>query len=208
MKNPVIKKVLKVLTAIIIVLGITIIIIKGFNIGLEYQESKKMELTIEKEFTQNEIKEISKEVFPNKEFTIQSVETFNNKVAITTKDITDEEKNIFIQKINEKYGLEYTSENLIILNIAHINLKDIVMPYVVPTIIALAVTIAYFAIKFRKLGVSKIIFDILKTTAVIELVYFSLIAITRLPINIFTMPVSIGILIITMLVIANKYENK
>ena len=62
--------------------------------------------------------------------------------------------------------------------------------------------------KGREVNIVKIVLKFIANIIVVELVYLSIIAITRLEINSLTIPVAIALYIITTIVILIKLENK
>ena len=88
------QKIIFIILAVIIIAGIAVISTIGFNLELKMQETKKIELYIQKDFEISDIKNIVKEVIPDESIIIQKVEVFEDSVSITAKDITDEQKHI------------------------------------------------------------------------------------------------------------------
>ena len=64
------------------------------------------------------------------------------------------------------------------------------------------------AILYRKLGVSKVILNFVGYTLLVQAIYLSIIALTRVEVNRFTMPVSIALYALTQLYVITKLENK
>ena len=85
-------KILAILIAIILILGTIMIFTKGLAFELKYQDSKKIEINLGKEFNEKEIKEITKEVFGNQPVMIQAIEVYKDAISITTTEITEEQK--------------------------------------------------------------------------------------------------------------------
>ena len=83
------KKVIISIIALIIIVGVVLTATIGLNYSLRYQDAKKVELYLQKDFETSDIKQITKEVFQNKDVIIQKVEVFEDSVSIITKDITD-----------------------------------------------------------------------------------------------------------------------
>ena len=85
---------------IIIIAGLLVTIIGGWNRGREYSELQQVKIYIAQDVNINEIREITDAVFGNEEVIIQKVELFNDEVAI--KKIVDESdnhwKSIFLGK--------------------------------------------------------------------------------------------------------------
>lgn len=61
------KKIIILLTVIILIAGIAVTIIKGLNFDLKYQETQNIQINIEKEFNDSDIKQITKEVLGNQQ---------------------------------------------------------------------------------------------------------------------------------------------
>ena len=112
-KNKLSKKTKMIFTiiAIIILIGIAITCTIGLNFDLRYRDSKRMELYLEQEFNISDIKQMTDEVMPSKKVIIQKVEVYEDTVSITAEDITDEEKQSLIDKVNEKYGTTLVAES-------------------------------------------------------------------------------------------------
>ena len=202
------QKIAMIILAIIIIAGLAITFTLGFNFDLRMQETKKVELYLENSFEIEDIKNITNEVFPNQEVMIQKVEVYEDSVSITVKEITEEQKQSLIDKVNEKYGTELTADSTEIVTISHTRGRDLLKPYILPFIIATAIILVYMAIRYRKLGAIK---TILKTTfllVVAQAVLFSVIAMTRIPIGRLTMPMVIIVYLFTLLGITTKLEKQ
>ena len=95
-------KILIAIIAIIIIVGFAITLTIGLNFELRYQDTKRVELNLGKDFEIADIKAITNEVFANKEVIIQKVEVFEDTVSIQAKDISEEE----IIKVCRQIGLD------------------------------------------------------------------------------------------------------
>ena len=83
---------------------------------------------------------------------------FNDSVDIVVEQITDEEKEELINKINEKYGVSLTVDDLTINSNSNIRIRDLVKPFIIPTIISIIlIGIVYLAIYRTKEVVIKFI---------------------------------------------------
>lgn len=80
--------------------------------------------------------------------------------------------------------------------------------YVWPIVISAALIIVYEAIRFRKLGVVKVVAKLIIWPIVIEALYLSVLAITRIPISYYTLPLGIILAVLTLTVITYKNEKK
>lgn len=201
-------KILALLVAIIIIAGVIVTLTIGLNFDLRYQETKKIQLYLEKDFEISDIKEITDEVLPNQNVMIQKVEVYEDSVSIISTDITEEQKINLINKINEKYGTELSADSTEITNIPHTRGRDIIRPYIVPFLIATAIILVYMAIRYRKLGMVKIILKTAFLLAVAQAVLLSVIAITRIPIGRVTIPLVLVVYVLSLLGTTSCFEKK
>ena len=203
MKN----KILYILIAIIIIAGIVVGCTAKFKFSLAYDDSNRIEVYIGKEYTKNDIKAIAEEVFGTKDVLIQKVEFFNDTVTITVRNYNDDQLNNLATKINEKYGTSLTKDNLTVVQIPHYRGRDIMANYLLPIGISAVIIIAYEAIRFRKLCVIKTVLKLVIWPVIIEALYLSILAITRIPISYYTLPLGIIIAVLTLTVITYKNEK-
>ena len=209
MKNMSVKsKILIIIMIIVIVAGIIVIWTKGFNFDLKYEKSQKIELYLEQEFEIDDIKAITNEVMPGKQVIIQKVEVFEDTISIIAKEITDEEKSSLITKINEKYGTELSADSVEIENIPHTRGRDIIMPYVVPFIIATVIILVYMAVRYHKLGSVKAIAKVIGVNILTQIILMSVIAITRIPFGRLTIPMVLVVYLLTMIGMTTKFEKQ
>ena len=188
MKN--INKILYILCILIIIAGIIVWKNFGFNYSTELANGTTVEIYFDNSTDKNEIENVAKEAF-GKDIKVKEIERFSDAFAIKVKgEITDEQKNNFISKINEKYSLEKTGEDLTIIETPAIQGRDLTKNYIKPTIISTIVILLYLTIRYRKIGNIKLALITLIKTAVITGAYFGLVIITRLSIvSLYTIPV-------------------
>ena len=201
------KQLKMIVIALIIIAGIIMIAVKGFNFDLKYQDTQKVELYLQTEFNISDIKQITNDVFGNQKVMIQKVEVFEDSVSITTTSISDEQKSNLITKINEKYGTELTAEDTTIENVAHTRGRDIIKPYILPFGIATLITLIYMGIRYYKLNTLKVIVKSIGIILLTQIILFSVIAITRIPIGRLTIPMVILVYLLTLFGMASKFEK-
>lgn len=201
-------KIIFTIIAITILIGIAITCTIGLNFDLRYRDSKRMELYLEQEFNISDIKQMTDEVMPDKKVIIQKVEVYEDTVSITAEDITDEEKQSLIDKVNEKYGTTLAAESTEIETIPNTRGRDIVKPYVVPFGIATLIILVYMAIRYRKLGVIKTLLKTIVIAIVAEMVLLSIMAITRIPIGLITIPLVITVYLLTLIGLTTYFEKE
>ena len=203
------KIIIGILIAIILIAGIAITLTIGLNFDLNYQETKQIQLNLGTEFNKNDIKEITDEVFSGQKVMIQTVEVFKDAVSIRTTNITDEQKQSLIDKINEKYeSAEIEADSVEIETIPHTRGRDIVKPYIAPFALATFIILVYMAFRYKKIGSIKTIFKTLGIIILMQLVLFSIIAIARIPVGRVTIPLALGVYLLTLIGITTNFEKE
>ncbi len=201
-------KVIAVLIAIVIIAGICVIATMGLKFELRYQNAKKIQLYLAKDFEIADIKQITDEVLSNQAVMIQKVEVFEDTVSILSNDITEEQKTSIINKVNEKYETELSAENIEIASIPHTRGRDIVKPYVLPFAIATAIILVYMAARYSKLGAIKIIFETVILLVIAQATLLSVLAMARIPIGRLTIPMVLVVYILSLLGMTTYFEKK
>ncbi len=194
--------------ALIIIAGIVVTLTIGLNFGLRYQESERIELYLETEFEISDIKQITDEVMPGEAVIIQKVEVYEDTVSITAKEITDEQKQSLIDKVNEKYGTTLSADSIEIESIPNTRGRDIIKPYIVPFIISTLIILVYMAVRYRKLGTRKTLLKTIFISILAQVILLSIIAITRIPIGILTIPMVITVYLLTLIGLTTYFEKK
>ena len=203
MKN----KILVVL-AIIILAGIVVVAALGFNVDFVYKNYNLVDVRIGQDFNISDIKTITDEVLKNKKVDIQKAGVYGDNLAIKVAEISDEEKDLLNTKINEKFGIENTVDDIEVNSVPSFRLRDLVKSYIVVLCIATVFVLIYMAIRFRKIGVSKVVLQTLILTVVAEILYAAVIAITRYPVNRLVMPVGVIIYIAIVTVLTGTFEKQ
>lgn len=203
------KIIIGILIAIILIAGIAITLTIGLNFDLNYQETKQIQLNLGTEFNKNDIKEITDEVFSGQKVMIQTVEVFKDAVSIRTTDITDEQKQSLIDKINEKYeSAEIEADSVEIETIPHTRGRDIVKPYIAPFALATFIILVYMAFRYKKIGSTKIILKTLGMVILMQAILLSIIAIARIPIGRVTIPLVLGVYLLTLIGLTTSFEKQ
>ena len=233
------------------------IAIKGFNVNLKYRAHKVAVISLNQDYNVKDIKSIASEVLGKKETQIEKYGAYGDQVAINADEITDDQLENIVSKINEKYNInqkisikmndgyeisdveaiakdalqsekitaekDSKDETTVIINCgivteqkidnlvnklnekysdlnltagsigvnksAKVNeygkvaLKDIAKQYMNYVIISIIVILVYFAVVYRKLGISKILSNSVISIVLGELLYIAIIAIVRYPID-------------------------
>ena len=209
------KKIIYILLALIIVAGAIMTCVKGFNVDTMYTDNIRLYVYIQKEFENNDVKQIAKEVFGTDEIVVQKVEVYKDMAVITikqkdVKNINAELKDLVEQlntKINEKYGIENTTDEISIKYEPKVKLTSILKPYIMPVTISSIIILIYAFIRYMELGSFKTVGKYLLAIIVPELVYASILVICRIPVNKFVAPIGLlvyAISIVTVTMIKEK----
>lgn len=206
------KKIIYGVLACIIVIGAIITFTIGLNVDIIYSKNIEINIYIGKTVNSEEIRQIAKEIFPKEKLLVQKIEMFDDMVSIRMKDKTDEELKEQVkqlnEKINEKYEIENKVEDISIVHNSKARLSNIIMPYMVPIGISMVIVFIFVGIRYRKLGTIKTIINYVLCTAIVELEYLSILAITRFPINRLVIPIGLVLYIITITSLSFKNEKK
>ena len=206
------KKIVLILLICLIFAGTVIVCFKGFNVGLPYKSNINISVYVGKKIEDKDMQEITKEVFKGKQAIVQKVELFEDMISITTEEMSAEElnekKTELINKLNEKYEKEIKDEEIEIVHNPKVKLSSLIKRYILPFGISTIAIVIYQMIRFKKLGATKTLLTTIIVLMLIGLTYASLIAITRIPINKFIIPIGMEIYVITIIVLNMKYEKK
>ena len=207
MKQKNIKIIVISIMTLVILAGIVVTGIYGFNKELEYSQSQSMDVYIEQEADVSKIKEIVKENLGNSNNMVQTVEIYKDLVTIRAKEITDEQKNNIVNKIKENYEISQTAEDTTINTVPATRLRDMYKKYIVPFAISGVLVLIYMAIRYYKKGILKVIGRTIIFPIFGELFLLSIIAITRIPVGRFT-PVLVIAMYIASILMAIKQNEK
>ena len=201
-------KILCIIIAIIIIAGAIVIGVKGFNIELIYSSRQEIVITNNTGLDLNEIKEIAESVLENKKVKVQKNQKFENSAIIISKEISEEEKENIVNKVNEKYSADISKDDVNIINVANTRIRDILKPYILPGIITFVIILLYFLIVYNKIGIKKLLLTGIFTPIIVELLYYSIIAITRIPFGRITNSIAIGLYIASIGAITVFFQNE
>ena len=207
------KKIIYAILVCIIIAGIVVIATIGLNANLIYSKNVEIDVYIGKLIDEKDIQTIVDEVFPGERNIVQEIELFEDMVSITIPDTrTEEELNSKVEelntKINEKYEIENTTDDIQITHNSKIRLSSVVMPYLVVLGISIVIVLVYVALRYKKLGVAKTLINYVLAIVGSELVLLSIIAITRFPFNRIIVPAGLVLLLAVITVLGFKNEKK
>ena len=207
------KKIVYAILICIIIAGIVIVATIGLNADIIYSKNVEIDVYLGKTFEKNDIKNIVKDVFPNERTIIQEIEMFGDMFSITLADNrTEEELNTKVDelttKINEKYEVELSEDDINVVHNAKIRLSSIILPYVYILAIAIVLVLVFVGFRYKKLGVIKTLVTYLLSIVASELVLLSIIAITRFPINRIVIPAGLLVFVVVITVLGCINEKK
>ena len=200
-------KIIAIIIAIIIIAGIAVTATIGLNYDLRYQSAQKIELYIEKDFNNSDIKNIVNEVMPNTPVIIQKVEVFEDTVSITAKEITDEQKQNIKSKVNERYATNLSADSTEIDSISNTRGRDLIKPYIFGFVMSILIILIYIAVRYMNLGVLKTLGQTILALVLTQAVLLSVIAITRIPVGRLTMPIVVAVYLLTLIGLTTKFEK-
>lgn len=208
----VMKRVVSILLICLLIAGIIVIAVKGFNVGLKYSENTQIAINIGKTFEINDIKQITSEVFKGQRVIIQKVELYEDMVQITVKEASEGQINELNTKINEKYELENSIDDVEVVQNTNVRLRTLIKPYILPISILSIVTILYAMIVYRKQGILYVLYTTAMAIVAPQAILSSLYAVTRIPINRLTSIIAVVVYIasitITMIYFGKKKNSK
>ena len=204
MKN----KLLCIVALFIIIVGAIVYQFKGFNKELNYSNRQQFEISAASTFDVSKVENIAKEVLTNRKVKIQKVERFNNALEIISTEISEDEKQNIINKINEEYNETISNENISIISVSETRVHDILKPYIIPGIIALSILLLYYIIVYHKLGVKRVLVLGTFLPIMAELLYYKSIVIFRIEFGRITNSIAVGIYILTIVLLTVYFHNE
>ncbi len=170
---------------IIIIAGIIVASTIGFNKQLRYQDSQKIDIYIASEVDIDKIKSITDEVL-GKQNMVQTIEIYKDMITVRAKSITDEQKNSIVNKIKENYEFEQTAESTLVRDIPATRIRDMFRNYVLPFVLSFIIILVYMVVRYREKGMVNVLLQTIAIPVLCEILLISLIAITRIPVGVYT----------------------
>ena len=159
---------------------------------------------MEQEYNTKDIETIAREVWTDGQIVVQKVEVYDESVLIKVSYANEENLQMLLDKINEKYSLELELSDITVEYNSNVKIRDMVRPYIVPMLIATALIVVYYSIRFR--GVKEIL-DLLIKLIFAEGILYSIYAIARLPIDVLTMPIGMLVFAGVTIYVTIKHEK-
>lgn len=196
------------ISILIMIAGTLTIVFKGLNYNLMYDKNNQVEIYFDKTIEEKDLNKLLDTVFGKQKTIVQKLNGSEKYLLITTKNLTNKQKEILVQKFNEiNIENKITINDLVIYENEKINLIENYKKYLLPITISLFFVTTYLITKYNRIGKIKIIYYILGSIITIQYLYLSIIAITRIPINFITIPISLMILFINIFILSVFFEN-
>lgn len=205
------KKIFYAILICVIIAGAIVIATMGLKTDITYSKNLRLDVYLGKECSRENVEQIAKEVLGNERVLIQQIEYYGDMFSITMSQEVEELDSKIEQltaQFNEKLGLELKKEDVTKVYQPHIRLSSVLRPYLMPLAISMIIILVYVMIRYRKLGSFKTLALYVLTVLASELLYLSLLAICRIPINRLVTPIGLAIYVIVITVITAKYEKK
>lgn len=202
------KKIILLGIILLIIAGIVVVALKGVKVSLILQQHEELNIYIGKPTDIKDMKDICKEVFKDKNFVVRDLDVFNDAYSINVESVINEEKDELINKVNEKFGVNITSDDISEKNVSNIRIRDIVKLYIKPVLISTVLIAAYLVIRFRKESAIKLLGKICGIILLTEAMIFSVIAVIRIPLSATMINLMAVIALIELCLYINKLENK
>lgn len=207
------KKIIYAILICIIIAGIVVIASVGLKADIIYSKNVELDVYVGKTFERKDIENIVNEVFPNERVIINEIEMFGDMFSVTLADTrTEDELNSKVEelvtKVNDKYDTDLENDDIAIRHNPKAKLSSIILPYAVTIGISMALILIYVGIRYRKLGVVRTILTYIVSILAVEMVYLSILAIIRYPINRIVIPIGLVLLVTVVTILGFVNEKK
>ncbi len=207
MKKKNIKIIAIAIMSLVILTGIVVVGIFGFNKELRYGQGQVINVYVEQMVDVTNIKKLVNECLAGKTNMVQTVEIYQDYVTIKAKEITEEQKNNIVNKLKENYEFSQTAEDTTIENVAATKYIDIYKKYIVPFAVSGVIVLAYIVIRYHKKGILKVLGRTIIIPVFGELFLLSIIAITRIPVGRYTPVLVIAMYIASIMMVIRENEK-
>ena len=200
------QKIIGIIIIAIILEGISVICTTGFNLSMVYSNNVRVDAYIGKDFNLSDIKVIADEIFEG-EKVLQTADLTEDYVVLTVKEASEEQVNNFKTKLTEKYSISENMQNVKTTEIPSINVIDVMKPYIFPIGLITIIVAIYLGVRYRKENPLKICAKVVSSLIIVEAIYFSIIAITRIPFNDLIMPIGVLVYIVSLMVLVKQIKK-
>ena len=155
----------------------------------KFNIAQKIYVPIKDEYNVEDVQAAVKEALGKDDVKVEKEEESPKYASIEVNLLTEKDVEKINEKINEKLEISNQSSAINASNVItsvrvpRVRLIDMAKQYILFTGIATLIVIVYFAIRFKKIGIKDVIQDSITVLVFAELLYMSVIAIVRFPIN-------------------------
>ena len=194
-----------------ILFGLFMVLTKGFEVDVDLKQHDVLRFKFSQKFEKQDVEKVCNQILEDKEYEIKTVEVFSDSVYIMSPKITEKEKNRLIESLGNLYvknveGQDNTKkledfvegDDYRFYTDAKVRLRDLVMPYIIPSVISGVIILIYIGIKYRKINNGKIYRTVFEVAVEGLLLVFALagaIATSRFPVNRMIIPILIFVVI-------------
>ncbi len=214
-------RIIGIVSILLVVIGLIVVIVGGFNVEQKFRSYNKITIYVGEEVDISKIEKIVKDAFGKNKAIVQKIEIYNDTFQVTAQEITEEQKNVIVDKVNGLYPKVTTENNtensetsarikkedIKIVSANNVRLRDLFKPYILPLAIATGCIILYIGIRYRKLGVIKVVLETVGILIGVQVLLWSIIAIIRFPMGRFSPALMLIAYISSVLYISNRLKN-
>lgn len=196
MKELLENKTVTMFVAILIIIGFIMVATNGFNESSENSNGTRISIYMYQDFEIEDIKNIAQEVL-NKNVEARYIGFFKDAVSINADDINNEQLDTLKEKIAEKYTWDDDKQKITTNFTVKTNLMDEVQKYISSILISFIIIAVYLAVRFKS---AKNITSLVAKVIAVQLLFFSLIAIAREPLNRDTISIALFVYILAIII--------
>lgn len=180
----------------------------------KYSSTQEILVPINDEYEVSDIEDIAKEVLGKDSVKVEKYEDDETYVSIEAGILTEKTVENLVNKINEKYNLTNTTSSIqasklvVKAELGRVTLLDTAKQYQWYVMVATVLILAYFALRYRKLGSVKVLLKSVALFVFAELLYASIVAIVRYPIDKLAIIAAIAIYIIIATYLNKCFMNQ
>ena len=197
--------ILLAISLLIIIAGAVTLYLAGFEKSIEYKAGTRIEIYVPQGYEKKEIVMFAKESFETDEVLLSELDNINKVAGIKVAKYSKEQLDAYIDKVLEKYEIDEEEKEINEVVIPETKISAVINPYILPVLLITVLSLVYIIIRnYKSNNKIKMTLKALGILVITLCVYFSIIALFRLPFSIYTMPLAFSIYIVTLLIVVNK----
>ncbi len=169
------RKLFLLISFLVIASGIIVGFVRGYKFDIDFMGGTRIQVDLGESYNEEDVKSIVQNITGEKPL-VQTLSSTDNMVSITTNVISEEQSNLILSSLNEKYSNMGDST---VRNVQASYGKELIETTVIASIVAVILLFIYIVIRFKVLGVSSaisavlaLIHDILVMIAVYGFLHF------------------------------------